>query len=169
MKKAILGLIFGVSLFISSSIPSIASGYTEIGQYGRPGCLVYETNDSDEQIAEEIYLGELELLAQLVEAEAGNQEFEGKCMVVDVVLNRVESPDFPNTISEVIFQDGQFSVIKNGAFEEAAWNMKESDYAAVMVETELHTNKDVLYFNNTSSVSGSGEIFKVGGHWFRNG
>lgn len=168
MKKVLLGLA-GLVLAGSFSIDASAAGYTEIGQYGRPGCLVYETNDSDEQIAEEIYLGELELLAQLVEAEAGNQDFEGKCMVVDVVLNRVESPDFPNTISEVIFQDGQFSVITNGAFDKAAWNMQESDYAAVMVETELHTNKDVLYFNNTKSVSGSGEIFKVGGHWFRNG
>lgn len=168
MKKVLLGLA-GILLAGSFSLDVSAAGYAEIGQYGRPGCLVYETNDSDEQIAEEIYLGELELLAQLVEAEAGNQEFEGKCMVVDVVLNRVESPDFPNTISEVIFQDGQFSVITNGAFDKAAWNMQESDYAAVMVETELHTNRDVLYFNNTSNVSGSGEIFKVGGHWFRNG
>ena len=69
-------------------------------------------------------------------------------------------------ISEVIFQDGQFSVIKNGAFDKAAWNMKESDYAAVMVETEIHSNKEVLYFNNCKSVSGTGTPFKVGGHWF---
>lgn len=155
----------------SFSIDASAAGYTEIGQYGRPGSLVYEMEDDEEQIAEEIYLGELELLAQLVEAEAGNQDFDGKCMVVDVVLNRVESPDFPNTIFEVIYQKNpiQFATVYNGAFDKAAWNMQESDYAAVMVETELHTNRDVLYFNNTKSVSGSGEIFKVGGHWFRNG
>lgn len=144
-----------------------AAGYSEIGQYGRPGVLV--TEDTEEQIQEEIYLGELELLAQLVEAEAGNQSFEGKCLVVDVILNRVESPDFPDTISEVIFQPGQFSVIKNGAFEKAGWNMQESDYAAVMCETQLHQNKDVLYFNNCSTVAGKGYKFKVGGHWFRNG
>lgn len=165
MNKVLLGLA-GLVLAGSFSLPVSAAGYTEIGQYGRPGSLVYEMEDDEEQIAEEIYLGELELLAQLVEAEAGNQDFDGKCMVVDVVLNRVESPDFPNTISEVIFQDGQFSVITNGAFEKAAWNMQESDYAAVMVETELHTNRDVLYFNNSRYVSGTGTPFKVGGHWF---
>ena len=167
MKKGILMGLVAILAAGSFSLPVEAAGYKEIGQYGRPGCLVFE--DTQEQIEEEIYLGELELLAQLVEAEAGNQPFEGKCLVVDTILNRVESSDFPNTISEVIFQDGQFSVIKNGAFDKAAWNMKDSDYAAVMCEVELHTNKDVLYFNNTSHVSGSGNLWKVGGHWFRNG
>lgn len=163
MKKIVLGLA-GILLAGSFSLDAQASGYTEVGEYGRPFVIAVE--DSQEQIEEEIYLGELELLAQLVEAEAGNQDFEGKCLVVDCVLNRVESPEFPDTISEVIFQDGQFSVMKNGAWEKAAWNMKDSDYAAVMVETELHTNKEVLYFNNSRFVSGSGTPFKVGGHWF---
>lgn len=166
MKKLILGLIFGVSLFMGNDAHAEASGYLEVGEYGRPFVL---TVDSDEQIEEEIYLGELEELAQLVEAEAGNQPFEGKCLVVDTVLNRVESPLFPNSIHEVIFQEGQFSVITNGSWEKAAWNMDESDYAAVAVEVELHTNRDVLYFNNSRNVAGSGEIFKVGGHYFRNG
>ena len=166
MKKFLLGLA-GIILASSFYIPANAAGYTEVGEYGRP--FVIATEDSKEQIQEEIRLGELELLAQLVEAEAGNQDFEGKCLVVDVILNRVESDEFPNTISEVIFQEGQFSVVENGAFEEAAWNMKESDYAAVMCEIEIHTNKEVLYFNNCSKVSGKGEKFKVGDHWFREG
>lgn len=144
-----------------------AAGYSEVGQYGRPFVLV--TEDTEEQIQEEIRLGEMELLAQLVEAEAGNQPFEGKCLVVDVILNRVESPDFPNSIEEVIFQDGQFSVVTNGAYDNAGWNMQESDYAAVQCEMELHRNKDVLYFNNCSVVSGTGNKFKVGNHWFREG
>ena len=166
MKKLVMGLIFGVSLFASRTFVSEATGYTEVGEYGRP--FVIATEDSDEQIAEEIYLGELELLAQLVEAEAGNQPFEGKCLVADVILNRVESPDFPDTISEVIFQKNpiQFSTVYNGAFEKAAWNMKESDYAAVMYEVEMHENKEFLYFNNSPDVSGTGTPVKVGGHWF---
>ena len=164
MKKSLLMGLVGVMLASSFYIPVQASGYIEVGEYGRPFVIAIE--DSDEQIAEEIYLGELEELAQLVEAEAGNQEFEGKCLVVDTVLNRVESPLFPDTIHEVIHQEGQFSVMTNGAFEKAAWNMKDSDFAAVAVEVELHTNKDVLYFNNSRAVSGEGTPFKVGGHWF---
>lgn len=166
MKKLFLGLIFGVCTFFVGSVGVQASGYTEVGEYGRP--FVIATEDSDEQIKEEIYLGELEVLAQLVEAEAGNQPFEGKCLVVDCILNRVESPEFPDTISEVIYQKDpiQFSTVYNGAFDKAAWNMKEDDYAAVMYEVELHGNKEFLYFNNSPDVSGSGTPVKVGGHWF---
>ena len=164
MKKAILGGALGLLSLASFSLPVSAAGYTEVGEYGRP--FVIATSDSDEQIAEEIYLGELEELAQLVQAEAGNQSFEGKCLVVDCVLNRVEDPAFPDNIHDVIFQDGQFSVITNGAYNKAAWNMTESDFAAVMCEVELHTNRDVLYFNNSRNVSGTGIPFRVGGHWF---
>lgn len=167
MNKVLVGGALGLLSLASFSFDVKAAGYSEVGEFGRPFVLV--TEDTEEQIQEEIRLGELELLAQLVEAEAGNQSFEGKCLVADVILNRVESPDFPDTISEVIFQEGQFSVITNGAFEKAGWNMKEDDYAAVLCEMELHQNKDVLYFNNCSRVSGSGDKFKVGGHWFRNG
>lgn len=166
MNKVFMGMAVLVSGLLFCCTNVHAAGFTEVGEYGRPGVL---TLDTEEQIQEEIYLGELELLAQLVEAEAGNQEFEGKCLVVDVILNRVESDEFPNTISEVIFQDGQFSVIKNGAFDKAAWNMQESDYAAVMCEVQMHQNKDVLYFNNCSHVAGTGKKFKVGDHWFREG
>ena len=168
MKKSIvcgLAAFIAVGSFLFDSIDSKAYGYTEVGEFGRPFVIESEP-DSDEQIEEEIRLGEMELISQLVEAEAGNQDFEGKCLVVDVVLNRVESPDFPNTVEEVIFQEGQFSVTTNGAWERAAYNMKESDYAAVSYEIEMHSNKDILYFNNTKNVSGKGTPFKVGGHWF---
>ncbi len=167
MNKVLLGgaVLAAGLLFCCPKVE--AAGYSEVGQYGRP--FVFVTEDTEEQIQEEIKLGELEMLAQLVEAEAGNQPFEGKCLVVDVILNRVESPDFPDSIEEVIFQDGQFSVIKNGAYDKAGWSMQESDYAAVMCEVQLHQNKEVLYFNNCSVVSGTGNKFKVGNHWFREG
>lgn len=165
MKKVYLGAAVISAVLLFFDFKSLAAGYTEVGEYGRPFIV---TMDTPEQIEEEIRLGEMELLAQLVEAEAGNQPFEGKCLVVDCILNRVESPDFPNTITEVIYQKNpiQFSTAYNGALEKAGWNMKESDYAAVEVEMQLHGNKDFLYFNNSRSVSGSGTPVRVGGHWF---
>lgn len=165
MKKVLLTAL-GIGVFFCASIQTEAAGFSEVGQYGRP--FVHVTEDTEEQIQEEIRLGEMELMAQLVEAEAGNQTIEGKCLVVDVILNRVESPDYPDTIEEVIFQPGQFSVITNGAFDKAAYHMQESDYAAVLMECELHQNKEVMYFNNCKSVGGKNK-FKVGGHWFGNG
>lgn len=55
------------------------------------------------------------LLAQLVESEAKGEPYEGKVAVAEVVLNRVSSGQFPNTIEGVIYQSGQFQVVSNGS------------------------------------------------------
>ena len=53
-------------------------------------------------------------LAYLINGEARGESFRGKVAVGAVVLNRVKSPGFPNTIREVILQEGQFSSIWDG-------------------------------------------------------
>lgn len=168
MNKKLVGGILAAMVVVWAACPlkSFASGYTEIGQYGRPGVLVYEMEDTEEQIQEEIRLGHMEMMAQLVQAEAGNQSFDVKCRIVDVLLNRLESDKFPDTVEGVIFQSGQFAVTTNGAWEKAAWNMQESDFAAVAYEIEVHENKDYLYFNNCSNVGGSGTPDHIGDLWF---
>lgn len=60
-------------------------------------------------------VNELTLLACLVHAEAGNQSYEGKLAVANVVLNRVRSSKYPNSIKGVIYQRGQFSVASSGS------------------------------------------------------
>ena len=52
---------------------------------------------------------EIDLLARLITAEAGGEPYEGQVAVGAVVINRVKSPKFPNSIREVIYQKGQFS------------------------------------------------------------
>ncbi len=59
---------------------------------------------------------DIELLARLISSEAPGQPYEGQVAVAAVVLNRVRDPRFPDTIREVIFQPGQFTVISNGQF-----------------------------------------------------
>jgi N-acetylmuramoyl-L-alanine amidase len=54
---------------------------------------------------------DLYLLAKLIRAEAEGEPFEGQVAVGAVVLNRVKSPQFPNTIYDVIYQPGQFSCL----------------------------------------------------------
>jgi len=57
---------------------------------------------------------DLELLARVIYGESRGEPYEGQVAVGAVVLNRVESPDFPNTIREVIYQKGQFSCVSDG-------------------------------------------------------
>ncbi len=63
---------------------------------------------------------ELYLLAKIIECEARYEPYDGKVAVGVVVLNRVMSEKFPDTIEGVIFQKGQFQPIKDGG-----WSSKE--------------------------------------------
>lgn len=56
----------------------------------------------------------LNLLARLVYGEARGEPYSGQVAVAAVVLNRVKSSSFPNTISGVIYQSGAFDVVKDG-------------------------------------------------------
>ena len=58
--------------------------------------------------AANVMAGSRKLLAALIYCEAGNQPYEGQVAVGAVVMNRVRSGSYPNTISEVIYQSGQF-------------------------------------------------------------
>ena len=55
------------------------------------------------------------LLSKLVYAEARGETYKGQVAVAAVVLNRVASASFPNTISGVIYQSGAFSCVSNGS------------------------------------------------------
>ncbi len=55
------------------------------------------------------------LLSRLVYAEARGESYKGQVAVAAVVLNRVSSASFPNTISGVIYQSGAFSCVSNGS------------------------------------------------------
>ncbi|MBQ6991598.1 MAG: spore cortex-lytic enzyme [Clostridia bacterium] len=57
---------------------------------------------------------DLNLLARLVYAEARGESYTGQVAVAAVVLNRVKSSSFPNTVSGVIYQPGAFSVVNDG-------------------------------------------------------
>ncbi len=52
---------------------------------------------------------DLEILGAIIWCEAGNQSYEGKLAVGAVVMNRVNSPRYPNTIADVIYAPGQFT------------------------------------------------------------
>lgn len=79
---------------------------------------------SEEELEEEMYYDSLELLAVCVEAEAGNQGLDGKRMVVDVILNRVDAPGWPDTVEEVITQPYAFSSYWDGGMDRV-WDTVE--------------------------------------------
>lgn len=116
----------------------------------------YETEgdvyiDDIVDIQEEERLGDMELVAQMVQAEAGNQDLKGKRLVADVIYNRVDD-EWADNVEDVIFQrlNGipQFSSISDGNFNRAGWNVSEESFIAARLEydSKYRLDNDVLYF-----------------------
>lgn len=61
---------------------------------------------------------DFELLARIISAEARGEEYLGQVAVGAVVLNRIEHPSFPDTLSGVVYQNGAFSCLYDGQFYE---------------------------------------------------
>lgn len=59
-----------------------------------------------------------ELLARTISAEARGETYQGQVAVGAVILNRIEHPSFPDTLSGVIYQKGAFSCLNDGQFYE---------------------------------------------------
>ena len=82
--------------------------------------------------------GDIKRMAAIIWCEARGESYEGQVAVGTVVMNRVESPRFPNTIEEVIKQKGQFSPYKSGKYAIALSmeNMQQSciDAAIEVIE-----------------------------------
>lgn len=78
---------------------------------------VYD-RDSIDYISDE----DFELMAKTVYAEAKTEEFEGQVAVAEVILNRVESDNYPNTVKGVITQPGAFASWSNGSVEAAPFD-----------------------------------------------
>ena len=107
---------------------------------------------------------EIELLALVTMAEAEGEPVEGKRLVIDTVLNRVDSPRWPNTIREVIYQPSQFVAMSNGRAERC----RVTDEVRQLVREELlsRTNTEVVYFTAGGYGRYGTPMFNIGNHYF---
>lgn len=85
-------------------------------------------------------------LSRIIYAESGNQSLDGKIAVGNVILNRVASSQFPNTIKGVIFQANQFSPVSNGSIYNTP--STQSVIAAKLCLDGANTVGNSLYFVN---------------------
>ncbi|MBQ7794114.1 MAG: cell wall hydrolase [Clostridia bacterium] len=93
-------------------------------------------------------------LARIVHIESGNEGYEGKLAVANVILNRVKSPKFPDTVYDVIFQPNQFPPAASGALDNLTPN--DGCYAAAADALNGVNNVgDSLYFCAGSQVETS--------------
>jgi len=112
---------------------------------------------------------DINLLARLVSAEAKGEPYRGQIAVAAVVLNRVKSPQFPNTIPDVIYQPGAFSPVANGEI----WKEPVSSAYNAVYEALAGTDPSygALFFFNPAKTTNAyiwsrPQIVKIGNHIF---
>lgn len=110
------------------------------------------------------YSDEVKLLALLTMAEAEGEPENGKRLVIDTVLNRVDSKHFPSTIHDVIYQKDQFTSMWNGRAERCS--SPDDICELVLEEMASRTNYDVAFFNAGHYSAYGTPMFQVQNHYF---
>ncbi len=112
-----------------------------------------QTNQSSTQTDNPAGDDMVNLLARLVNGEARGEVYEGQVAVAAVILNRVKSPKFPNTIAGVIYQKGQFSCVTDGQINEPIDENSTVYQAALEAMNGADPTNGALYFYNPSKTS----------------
>ena len=84
-------------------------------------------NISDDDYSDGYSSADYNLLARIISAEARGESYAGQVAVGAVILNRIEHPSFPDSISGVVYQPGAFSCLYDGQFDEP---IADSAYSA---------------------------------------
>ncbi|MEH7388181.1 cell wall hydrolase [Bacillus sp. JJ1521] len=156
------------SVSASAATHTVKSGDTFWNIGMKYGVSVLELKEVNNRTSDMIYPGEeleipqsvsaqdKELLARLVHAEAKGEPYEGKVAVATVVLNRVDSSEFPDTIKDVIYEKTSggsyaFSPVADGAINQPA--DEESKRAVEEAITFRGQGKGSLFFFNPAKSS----------------
>mgnify|MGYP002526270868 FL=1 len=147
------------------------NGLTVDGRVGKATAtaLGVTLTSSTSSSSSTIVSADQKLLAKLVYAEARGESYKGQVAVAAVVLNRVSSSSFPNTISGVIYQTGAFSCVSNGSI-----NNTPNDTAvraALDAMNGWDPTNGCLYYYNPGKTSDSWirtrtVVTVIGNHYF---
>ena len=108
---------------------------------------------------------ELDILAALIQCEAGGEPYEGQVAVGAVVMNRVRCGGYPNTITEVIYQSGQFAPASKGKMESLILNNTTNASCRQAAQEAINGRcnvGDALYFRRVGNKQG----LIIGNHVF---
>ena len=109
---------------------------------------------------------ELQLLARCVNGEARGEPYEGQVAIGAVVMNRVKSPRYPNSIADVIYAPGQFGPVSNGSIAKYLANPKASCLQAAQDAINGYTTIGTFTHFKNARVQISGDSIVIGNHVF---
>lgn len=133
-----------------------------------PGVYPYEPKKVIEEIivTDEPYISEAEIqiIAMITMAEAENEPEYGKRLVIDTILNRVDSDKFPDTIIDVATQPNQYTSMNSDRMSRCY--VRDDIYQLVIEEFESRTNYDVIFFTSNGYGRYGTPMFQICCHSF---
>ena len=147
-------------------VPTVAQVYYGLSQEEQDSCPV----EVKAKVAD-MTVSEFKMLSAVCEAESdrnkSKESIENRTLIALVILNRVDSKKFPNSITKVLKQRGQFAVVSSGAYKRVG-RTKLSDRAVVEAVRRKRTEKtpNILYFNCRGFFRGHKRYKKVGDNYF---
>ena len=107
---------------------------------------------------------EIELIALVTLAEAEGECEEGKRLVIDTILNRIDSPYFPDSVEDVIYQKNQFSSMWDDRYTRVTVTEDICD----LVRDEIRSRKDanVIFFTADHYGQYGEPMYSIGNHYF---
>jgi len=143
--------------------------FTHYGGQSLENQVQQGTKTSQVQLPGKYSEQDLQLMANAVYGEARGEPYEGQVAVAAVILNRLESPDFPNSISGIIFQPRAFTAVADGQI----W-LEPNERAMQAVLDAMNgwdpSENALYYFNPETATSGwiwsRPQIKQIGDHIF---
>lgn len=132
--------------------------------------IMAEFEDKEELVCMDglsVSIDEFDALCSIVHCEAESEDLHGKILIADVILNRVDSEQYPNNIKEVIEQKGQFDPVTSRAYYKAV-PAKESIEAVLQALNGTDYSEGALYFQKSESTEWGDYqyLFRYGAHSF---
>ncbi|MBM6619548.1 cell wall hydrolase [Bacillus suaedaesalsae] len=170
-----IGMVFPTT---TNKIEAIDTNYTKTSikmlvdlDVEQKGTAQYQflTEDIENQDKIDMTTDEKQLLARLVHAEAEGEPYAGKVAVAEVVLNRVEHEQFPDTVKEVIYEKNAFEPVQNNSIQQPA-DQEAVEAVDEALQKEDKVN-DALFFYNPKTAESDWirdrkVIKKIGNHAF---
>lgn len=139
----------------------------DIVSLGLNGDGVSITEESDDfDVINEYTMEEVDVLGKLVQCEAESEDLQGKILIANVVMNRVENGQWGNSITDVIFAPGQFDPIGNGAYKLAEVDVSTKEAVLIALNGQ-NNSQGALYFQKSNAPwEGREYLFTYGAHSF---
>ena len=183
--KKVAVMVMAVSLFMTSfTAGSSYASANETADTQIEGMILKSENVNIEEttVKKKYSKADLRLMASIINCEAGSEPYQGKVAVGIVVMNRVSSKSFPNSIKGVIYQKGQFSPVRNGSlkkrlkqYDAKRTGSKQWKSCISAAKRVLQGQKTILYRGKTKNMKSfhffsvylAGARMKLGGHKFK--